>query len=542
MFLLGVLIGIFSYIIFILGITNLLFKPILFCVSFVYILVLFLSVKYFNKNLNISSKTLVSQLKNLILYNSKFTYIILLLLSLLALINLIGVLGPEYAFDAVWYHLTIPKIYLNNHSIFFIPGSLLYYSAMPKLTEMLFLVGLAFNDEIIAKIIHFSFGILCIIALYIFSRKYFSRNLSLLVGLLFYSNLVISWESITAYIDLARTYYEFLTMWAILLWVEKGKRKWLIVSAVMLGLSISTKLLSIGSFIFYLPLIFYISYKRSMQIRQLLINIILFITCSIFIALPWFIFAYINTGNPLYPVFSGYQIESPLRLFSLELLIRDFINIFLFADDPITPIYIISLPLIIVMFYRFRTSFKLLTIYTLFSLIIWYFTPRSGGGRFLLPYLPAFSILIGEVIRIADTHKVIKQTLITSIIFIACISIVYRGAANSKYIPVIIGVQSKDTFLTNNLNFSFGDFYDTDSYFRNNIRSTDKVLLYGFHNLYYINFPYIDSSWVKKGDRYNYVAIQNTNLPKQYTNWEKIYTNQITKVSLYTKDRKFYFY
>ncbi len=60
------------------------------------------------------------------------------------------------------------------------------------------------------------------------------------------------------------------------------------------------------------------------------------------------------------------------------------------------------------------------------------------------------------------------------------------------------------------------------------------VLLYGFHNLYYVNFPFLDSSWVKKGDRFNYIAVQESSLPIRFNSWKKIYTNPKTHVVLYS--------
>ncbi len=542
MFTLGILIGIFSYIIFLLGILNLLYKSLIISVSSAFFLIILYSSKFYFNSLKTFSKVSRNQLKNSILHKVKDAWGILSILTTLVVINFIGVLGPEYAFDATWYHLTIPKLYLSHHSIFYIPGGLLYYSAMPKLTEMLYLVGLSLGNEIIAKFIHYSFGILCVLAIYTLSRRYFSNKLSLLVGLIFYSNLVVSWESITAYIDLARTFYEFLTLWAFLLWVEKGERKSLLISGTMFGLAISTKLISMGSFLLYLPLIAFISYSQLKKIRHLIDSIILFVCSSLITALPWFLFAFKYTGNPVYPVFTAYHIDSPIRLFSLEVLVNDFITIFLFADDPISPIYLISLPLIVLYFRKFRSSIKIIGIYSFLALIIWYFTPRTGGGRFIVPYLPSFSILIGEVITLSTNKKILKSAIISCVIVISCISVIYRGMANGKYLPVILGIKSRDEFLVENLNFSFGDFYDTDGYFRKNINSSDKVLLYGFHNLYYVNFPFIDSSWVKEGDRFNYVAVQSAEVPKRFSNWKIIYNNPLTRVSVYTKNKEFHSY
>lgn len=42
--------------------------------------------------------------------------------------------------------------------------------------------------------------------------------------------------------------------------------------------------------------------------------------------------------------------------------------------------------------------------------------------------------------------------------------------------------------------------------------------------------PFIDSSWVQKGDKFNYIATQNTDLPKRFSYWNY----PTTKVKLYS--------
>ncbi|MBI4080956.1 MAG: hypothetical protein HY430_04265, partial [Candidatus Levybacteria bacterium] len=122
------------------------------------------------------------------------------------------------------------------------------------------------------------------------------------------------------------------------------------------------------------------------------------------------------------------------------------------------------------------------------------------------------------------------------------ITIIYRGIAVSKNIPVVLGYQTKEKFLRENLNFSFGDFYDVDGYFAHHISANDKVLLYGFHNLYYVNFPFIDSSWVKKGDTFSYIATQHAALPMQFSHWTAIYHNETTDVTLYKNGDRLWMY
>lgn len=536
MFVIAILIGVYSYIIFSLGILGILYKTNILIVTAIFVLMSFgLALKIFNWQ-NIKVRKININFKN------QLSIILITVFVAQFLANLIGALGPELSFDALWYHLTLPKIYLINHAITYIPGGLLYYSVMPKLTEMLYAVALAFQGETLAKIMHLTFGILGSIALFKLSKVFMSTVLSLVTVVVFYSNLVVAWESTTAYVDLARAFYEVMVLWGFVKWLEKKEKKWLIISAVMTGLAISVKLLAIGSlFIFTILIIYSFTKENKKNLKNIITNILVYWYISIFVAIPWFIFSFLNTGNPIYPFFSQiYKTEIALSLINPVRFLNDIWIAFTRAQDPISPLYILFFPILVLLFRKINKKLYPVVIYSALSLIIWYITPRTGGGRFILPYLPAFSMLVSAVLMVVG-HRT-RKFLTVLILLTAISSIFYRGFANSKYLSVIIGKETKDKFLINNLNYKFGDFYDTDNYFRKNITSSDTVLLYGFHNLYYVNFPFIDSSWIKKGDRFNYIAVQNGDVPEKFKKARLVYENQMTGVKLFSKGQKEWVY
>jgi len=531
MFIAALLIGILSYSIFFLGIAGLLYKEIiiLFTIAFTGSIIVWQRTKIFRKVREIREIGGIGEQKNksFLLFGALFVT--------QGMVNLLGALGPELAFDVLWYHLTIPKIWLNNHVISFIPGGLLYYSPMPKLAEMLYLGGLAFGSEIIAKLIHFSFGLLTCLALYKLQRKFFNPVISMLGVVIFYANLVVAWESITAYIDLVRAFFELMALWAFVNWWEKQRRVWLVWSAVMVGLAITTKLLAVGSLVIFVVLIILRGIREIRVIREVGI----FLLIALLVPSPWFIFSYLNTGNPVYPFFTNIYKVAPEPL-SIYGFIRDIWVLFTQAADPISPLYLIFLPLIALFWGRLGKirEIRLIGLYSLLAIVVWYFTPRTGGGRFILPYLPAFSILVASCVNEILQNKkqygiFFGRFLIFIVILVSIISIGYRFAANIKYAPVVFGFETKQEFLSNNLNFSFGDFYDADGYFEKNISSSDKVLLIGFHNLYYVNFPYVDTSWLRAEDKFNYIATQKTEPPEQFKDWKLIYSNKKTNVKLY---------
>lgn len=515
MFNLAIVLGIYSYVIFVLGSLGHLYKNTILITTFAFLAIAvgyFLKIYKFNKiKFDIGSKFLIG------------------FIIIQSLINLIGALGPELSFDSLWYHLTIPKLYLENNHIFHIPGNLLYYSDIPKAIDLFYLLPLSLGNEIGAKLIHFIFGLLCVFVIYKLSTKFVSQKFSLIASLIFYSSLVVGWESITAYVDLGWTFFEIVALYQFLNWIDRKNIKNLICFAVIVGLSVCTKIVALNSIIVFSLLILVVGYQSKEKIFNILRNIALFMGVSIAIPLPWFIFSYINTNNFFYPLFD----KEIIIKFKPE--ISNLFNLFIKSADPINPIYVIIIPLIFIVYKKFEFKEKIVFTYCFFALILWYLFAQVGGSRFILPYLPAYSLLTVIILNYIKDIK-IKNYIIGLILFFSLTSISYRLLANYKYVPYVLGTETKQQFLTNNLNFSFGDFYDTDNYFKSNIKNTDKVLLYGFHNLYYVNFPYVDSSWVKKTDKYNYIATQNTNIARKFSNWKLIYYNSKTNVKLYKKN------
>jgi hypothetical protein len=326
-------------------------------------------------------------------------------------------------------------------------------------------------------------------------------------------------------------------------WWKKKKTFFLLQTAVMIGFAITTKLLAVGSLLIFACLIGLFVYKNKETFRRFVKYEVILFGVALLIPMPWFIFAFMHTGNPVYPLFSSAFTEINAKVFDGALLnplhfIVTTWNVFTRANDPLSPIYIIVLPLLIFFYSKIAATFKIFYYYFFMAFIFWYMTSQVEGARLLVSYLPALSILCAGVLEYIFLHQkqygtYIYRFVIVVILFSSVISIGYRFVANSKFIPVVFGYENKDTFLTNNLNFSFGDFYDTDGYFKKNITSTDTVLLYGFHNLYYVDFRFIDSSWVRKGDVYTFIATQNTNLPERFLKWQLVYTNGKTMVKLY---------
>ncbi len=520
MFEIALILGIFANSIFLAGLLHLLTQPVIITLSLVTLFALLVLAKH-----------IFYHVKQEVYTWGRRDSLLVSLVVIASLINLVGALGPELAFDALWYHLTLPKLYLLHQEIYFVPGNLLYYSAMPRLGEMFFTAALSLNGEILAKLMQWGFGILTLITTYLVARRFVNKTYALLAVALLASNLVFAWESTTAYIDLIRTFFESTAFLALLFWMEKSEKKYLLLAGVCIGFALETKLLAIGSVGVFTLLILALCYQKKFSVIKTLQNVILFLIFPLLLISPWFIFSWIHAGSPFYPFFPKvFDVEQGSSLNPI-LFLKDTWTLFTHADDPLSPLYIMILPALFLIKEKTK-NFSLLAIYSLFTFLFWYAAPHIGGARYFLPYLPIWSVFTLVIIsHVHDTF--LKKMFIATVVFFLLVTSFYRAVANKRYLPVIFGRETQTQFLTDHLNFSYGDFVDSDGWFARNIKTTDRVLLINFHNLYYVNFPYVHQSWQTPQDSFDYIAVQDAPLPPNSAHVRLVYTNPLTHVQVY---------
>ena len=110
-----------------------------------------------------------------------------LLLLICLLLGLLLVLTPEIGNDALTYHLGAPKLYLEHHGFYFIPGTLC--SNYPLNNEMLYIIGLLLGGDIVAKGIHFAMAVFILIGMYQFTRHFIPNALFFFLPLLVFFSI-----------------------------------------------------------------------------------------------------------------------------------------------------------------------------------------------------------------------------------------------------------------------------------------------------------------------------------------------------------------
>ncbi len=181
------------------------------------------------------------------------------------------------------------------------------YLYFPSPIEWLFTLGMLLSNEILAKLIHFYFGILIVISIFAIMNRYSNLKSGLLASCIFYINNLVIFLSQTARIELWITFYVVLTIYSLLCWRGSHKIAWLTIMVIYGGIII-------GSIVGLTPLLF---------LPTLLVLLAVIISHFIYerILLKRIIFCVITGILILTLIYEGYIINerAPLKfIFGLE--------------------------------------------------------------------------------------------------------------------------------------------------------------------------------------------------------------------------------
>ena len=162
-------IGVLGWLVFWFGISGLLQSWILWGI----LLPGVLSFWYLNKNLKIFS------LKDI----GKISWGLLMFLILMVFLDLLEALAPPADADTLAYHFALPKQFLKNGIIEFVP--IVVDGAIPLLTHMTYILALGLGGETSLTLWSLTTQIFLLIAIYGIGRRWLSREWSLALVLVF---------------------------------------------------------------------------------------------------------------------------------------------------------------------------------------------------------------------------------------------------------------------------------------------------------------------------------------------------------------------
>jgi hypothetical protein len=448
---------------------------------------------------------------------------------LLVVVALSGVYAPPtlIEWDSVAYHLADPKLYVQAHRIYYLPWE--DHSNFAFNLEMCYTLGLLFHSIPLAKLFHFACGVCLIAAVYRLGTLLFSSRVALWGALLLASCPIVFWEAGTAYVDLAVTFYATLTLLALTHGVRERSERWLWIGAVLMGLTLSTKGTALG--VLGLLTLGLLAWRCSMKqgVARSIGLAALWCVAALAVGSPWYIKAWVYTGNPVYPFFShlfggrywsvaaagAYDVQNasfgagrglpelvlaPWNL-TMSLLPGHFpfttqsklplqpphwaFNDYQTPLMTLTPVLAASLLLPLCFVGRIPMAVKALATYSLASLLVWFVTAQHV--RYLLPILPVFCLLAGWVLDRAlaarlRAGRALAGLTVCSIAF----SLFIGGQLLMQQLPVDLGAVSRDSYIAH------GDAaYPAMQYINTQLPQGSKIVFYGNPLGFYCDKPYL---------------------------------------------------
>ena len=228
---------------------------------------------------------------------------ILLLAGLACLGSLASAMAPPTAGDALCYHLELPKAFLADHAIRYLPYS--ENSTYPLLTEMWYLWGLALDGGVAAQLVHWGLGVLLGLATVVLATPVVGRPWAWIAGALVVLVPGVNNQMTAPLNDVALA---LLTTAAVAAWwrvvVAGESRRWFVLAGLAAGGALGTKYLAM---LFVAALAIPSAWafcRRPYQRRLVLEGVAIVAVVAASVAGPWYVRAAWHRGNPVYPFLS----------------------------------------------------------------------------------------------------------------------------------------------------------------------------------------------------------------------------------------------
>lgn len=236
--------------------------------------------------------------------------LLLLAAASLAWVLLVHTLLPPTDWDAISYHLALPRLYVEA-------GGLTYVNFMlaanwPLNMEMLFAVALLFGSDIATHLTMLGFTGLVAVGLLIAARRHLGDDRAGAVAvLLFLTVPMVKRLGGLALVDVAMGLYVLAAALCFARWQSGRRWQWLLLCGAFCGLAAGSKLMGGGFAILYGLLFLWAEGRRWLAARHVgrgravageaLRGALVFGLAGLALVGPWYLRSYLNTGNPVWP-------------------------------------------------------------------------------------------------------------------------------------------------------------------------------------------------------------------------------------------------
>ncbi|MEW6717747.1 MAG: hypothetical protein AB1345_09615 [Chloroflexota bacterium] len=210
--------------------------------------------------------------------------------------TLLIALAPPVKFDALVYHLALPKVYTQAGRFAFTGENIFW--GMPQTAEMLYTWVWLLDEAVTSAVLGWMVGVITLAGLLGYMAQRWGARPAWVSSAALLSGLTLALTHAWAYVD----GWLMLSGWGVIvsldLWQTERQPHHLVLAGVFAGIAISTKYT--GS-VLALVVVVYLLSALWREGKEILKSMALFLLALILVSLPWWVKNLWATGNPLYP-------------------------------------------------------------------------------------------------------------------------------------------------------------------------------------------------------------------------------------------------
>ncbi len=402
--------------------------------------------------------------------------------------------APPTSGDALAYHLTAPKLWLEAGEMF--PVWWDWATFQPFAAEMLFAYAHALEGGRAALVVGALLGAYSAVCVYGLGRALAGPTVAAVAALVWVAQGMFVWEATGGFVELALAAFVALAGWHLTVLARLRLLRYAGLAGLALGLGLATKYHALV-FLPALPLVAALLARRDLRLAAAGVSL-----AATAVALPWYVKNWVVAGNPVYPlltdIFGGrYWSAADSRLFE-EMWVGYGTDLWKLPVFPLAFLletgrfergYSYSLALFalapVAVALGGRRE-RLLGLAAVAYVLVWWFGMEQIT-RYLLPILPLAAVLAAQGGLLLWTRRGWwRGSVVTVGTFSAAAFLAISGLFAWQVAPAALGLEDEAPFVQR-----LTGTYEAFEWLERELPPGGGILVGGVRNLYWLDRPYV---------------------------------------------------
>lgn len=402
--------------------------------------------------------------------------------------------APPTSGDALGYHLTAPKLWLQAGELFPIWWD--WATFQPFSAELLFAYGHALEGGRAAAVVGALLAAYSALCVYGLGRALAGPAVAAFAALIWVGQGMFVWEATGAFVELPLAAFVALAGWHLVALARTQLLRHAAFAGLAVGLGLGTKYHALV-LLPVLPLLAALVAPRRLRLPAAAISL-----APLAVALPWYVKNWVVAGNPLYPLLTGvfggrYWDAADARFFQDQWIgygtdlwkLPIFPLSFLLETEHFERGYSFSLALFalapVAVALGGRRE-RLLGLGVLAYVLVWWFAMHQIT-RYLLPILPVAAVLAAQGGMVLWGRRGWARRAVAAVAAAtAAVFAAITGLFAWQVAPGALGLEDEGAFVQR-----LTGTYEALDWLERELPPDGRVLVIGVRNLYYLDRPYV---------------------------------------------------